>query len=82
MALEPINTTMTLQAQSYQPVNNGSAKTASEYTDVSIAEKAPKVDDTTKVVEPSEEKDESKNRFSEEQQPSNETIQQAVEKLN
>ena len=82
MALEPINTTMTLQAQSYQPANNGSPKTASEYTDVSIAEKAPKVDETTKVVEPAEEKDSSKNRYSEEQQPSNETIQQAVEKLN
>jgi flagellar protein FlaG len=84
MALEPINTTMTLQAQTYAPNatgSNSSTKTAAEYTDVSIAEKAPKVDDTTKVVEPAEEKDGSKSKY-EEQQPTNETIQQAVEKLN
>ena len=84
MALEPINATMTLQAQTIQPANNGSGKTAQEYTDVSIADngKAPRVDNTTKVVESADEKDASHNKFSEQQQASNETLQKAVENLN
>lgn len=80
MAIEPINSAMTLQAQAVaRPVET--TKPATEYTDVSIAEKAPKVDDTTKVVEKADEKDESHSKSSD-QQPSNETLKNAVENLN
>ncbi len=76
MALEPINSVMT--AQAVQPVNT-SAKTAMEYTDVSIAESAPKVDATTKVVENVEGK--SSESYSE-HEPSKEQLHKAVEDLN
>ncbi len=79
MALEPINSIMTMQAQSVQPATN-STKTAMEYTDVSIAESAPKVDETTKVVENVEDKDSNLNR--ENQQPSSEQLHKAVEDFN
>ena len=80
MALEPINSIMTMQAQSVQPASNN-AKTAMEYTDVSIAENAPKVDNTTKVVENASEKDADYNR-EEQQAPSKERLHKAVEELN
>ena len=76
MALEPINSIMTMQAQTVQPASNN-AKTAMEYTDVSIAENAPKVDATTKVVENASEKDSDYNR-EEQQTPSKERIHKAV----
>lgn len=76
MALEPINSVMT--AQAVQPANT-SAKTAMEYTDVSIAESAPKVDSTTKVVENAEGK--SSDSYSE-HEPSKENLHKAVEELN
>ena len=80
MALEPINSIMTMQAQTVQPASNN-ARTAMEYTDVSIAENAPKVDNTTKVVENASEKDSDYNR-EEQQAPSNERLHKAVEELN
>lgn len=79
MALEPINSQMTLQAQNLQPV---SQKTAAEYTDVSIAENAPKVDDTTKVVEAAEEKSNAQSDYIDQQQASTETLHKAIEDLN
>ena len=80
MALEPINSIMTMQAQTVQPASNN-AKTAMEYTDVSIAENAPKVDATTKVVENASEKDSDYNR-EEQQTSSKERLHKAVEELN
>lgn len=77
MALEPINSVMTIQAQ---PATNTSAKTAMEYTDVSIAESAPKVDATTKVVENAEGK--SFSDSNPEHEPSKEQLHKAVESLN
>ena len=76
MALEPVNSIMTMQAQSVQPA---STKPAMEYTDVSIAESAPKVDETTKVVENTEGK--SPESYSE-HEPSKEQLHKAVEELN
>lgn len=82
MALEPIGATMTLQAQSVQPVSYNTSKPATEYTDVSIAaDKAPRVDNTTKVVENVDDKDGTHTKSSD-QQPSNDTLQKAVESLN
>ena len=80
MALEPINSIMTMQAQTVQPAGNN-AKTAMEYTDVSIAENAPKVDNTTKVVENASEKDSDYNR-EDQQSASKERLHKAVEELN
>ena len=80
MALEPINSMMTMQAQSVQPANT--QKTAMEYTDVSIAENAPKVDETTKVVENVEEKDNDLNRENQQPTTNSETLHKAVEELN
>lgn len=81
MALEPVNSIMTMQAQSVQPA---STKPAMEYTDVSIAENAPKVDNTTKVVENVDDKDSnfSRDDQSTNQQATNDTIHKAVEELN
>lgn len=76
MAIELVNSVMTGQA--VQPTNT-SAKTAMEYTDVSIAESNPKVDDNTVVVENAEGK--SKDSYSE-PEPSNEQIHKAIEQLN
>lgn len=77
MAIESINSVMTAQAQTAQPSSN-SIKTAMEYTDVSIAEKNPRVDNTTKVVERLEDKDESYT----DREPSREMLHKAVDDLN
>lgn len=79
MAIDSVNSMMSLQAGQYQPAQ----KPAMEYTDVSIAEKAPKVDKTTEVVENASEKNDASYEGSQEQQlASNEQIHKAVEQLN
>ena len=79
MALEPINSIMTVQAQTIQP-KPVSTKPSVEYTDVSLAADTPKVDNTTRVVENTNEKsDFNKNK---EKEPSNETLHKAIEKIN
>ena len=81
MALEPINSAMTVQAQSYQP-KPVSTKPAVEYTDVSIAADTPKVDDTTKVVENTEGKSESYKDNRKKDQPSLDQLHKAIEEVN
>ena len=61
MALEPINSIMTVQAQTIQPKPT-STKPSVEYTDVSLAADTPKVDNTTRVVENTSEKSDSNNK--------------------
>ena len=80
MALEPINSVMTVQAQSYQP-KPVSPKPAVEYTDVSIAADTPKVDNTTQVVENTEAKSDSSYN-QKDREPSNEQLHKAVEEIN
>lgn len=75
MAIESVNTMMTAQAAT-KPA--APTKPAVEYTDVSIAEKGPKVDNTTKIVEKAGSKDESYT----DREPSRETLHKAVEDLN
>ena len=79
MALEPINSMMTVQAQTIQskPV---STKPSVEYTDVSLAADTPKVDNTTRVVENTNEKSDFQQK--KEKEPSNETLHKAIEKIN
>ena len=79
MALEPINSIMTVQAQTIQPKPT-STKPSVEYTDVSLAADTPKVDNTTRVVENTSEKPDSNNK--KEKEPSNETLHKAIEKIN
>ena len=79
MALEPINSMMTVQAQTIQP-KPVSTKPSVEYTDVSLAADTPKVDNTTRVVENTSEKPDSNNK--KEKEPSNETLHKAIEKIN
>ena len=79
MALEPINSIMTVQAQTIQS-KPASTKPSVEYTDVSLAADTPKVDDTTRVVENTNEKSEFNNK--KEKEPSNETLHKAIEKIN
>ncbi len=82
MALEPINTAMSVQAQPYQPVS-APARTANEYTDVSLAADTPKVDNNTKVVENTDQKnDASYMENQDQQQPSADQIKKAVEEIN
>jgi len=76
MALEPINSVMTSQAAVVSPVST--AKTAMEYTDVSIADSEPKVDNTTKVVENTE----GKSSEFQDREPSREQLHKAVEEIN
>jgi len=71
---------MTLQAQTVKPQST-SVKPATEYTDVSIADGAPKVDNATKVVENVGTDGKSEN-FSEQRDPSKEQLHMAVEKIN
>ena len=79
MALEPINSIMTVQAQTIQP-KPVSTKPSVEYTDVSLAADTPKVDETTRVVENTNEKSEFNNK--KEKEPSNEALHKAIEKIN
>ncbi|MBO4616044.1 MAG: flagellar protein FlaG [Lachnospiraceae bacterium] len=78
MALEPINTMMTVQAQTIQP-KPVSTKPSVEYTDVSLTADTPKVDNTTRVVENTNEKSDSRSK---DKEPSNETLHKAIEKIN
>lgn len=77
MAIESVNSVMT--AQVAKQATTG-VKPATEYTDVSLADKAPKVDNTTRVVEKSEGKD--GNYSSGNGEASREMLQKAVEDLN
>ena len=79
MALEPINSIMTVQAQTIQP-KPVSTKPSVEYTDVSLAADTPKVDKTTRVVENTSEKSDFQQK--KEKEPSNETLHKAIEKIN
>jgi len=79
MAIESINSVMTAQAAAQQPTT--SVKTAAEYTDVSIADKGPKVDNSTKVVEKNEGKDDGRSSNNN-GEASREMLHKAVEDLN
>lgn len=77
---------MSVQAQVYQPASTP-VKPANEYTDVSLAAtETPKVDDTTKVVENTDQKNDSYNKdkdnSEQQQQPSIEQLHKAVEDIN
>lgn len=85
MAIEPLGSVMTVQAQSQvqQKPAPQSAKSAAEYTDVAAQEQTKAVDGTLSVVESAQEKGNSNNTQSNEnRQPSSEQIKKAVEAMN
>lgn len=86
MAIEPLNSAMSFNAQNIQPTQNIKLdKPAVEYTE-SIAQDTYQVDNKTVVVDAAEEKDgEGSQGYSDqpkEQQPSLDTIKKAVEDIN
>ncbi len=86
MAIEPISSAMTFQAQPYQPAQEIKLeKSAAEYTD-STAQENFQVDNKTVVVDSASSKDEDSagqsGQQSQEQQPSLDQIRKAVDDLN
>ena len=83
MAIEPLGSIMSVQAQSQvqkRPVVQ-TTKTAAEYTDVSAQDTAIAVDNTINIVENTQEKGDSNNEAAN-RQPTNEQVKKAVEDLN
>ena len=83
MAIEPLGSIMSVQAQSQvqtRPVAQ-TTKTAAEYTDVSAQDTAIAVDNTINIVENTQEKSNSNNENTN-RQPTNEQVKKAVEDLN
>lgn len=81
MAIEPLGSVMSMQAQSVsapKPVTQVEKPEVSANSTVQVAER---VDKTTSVVENAQSKGQS-NNSTEQEQPSNEQIKKAVEKLN
>lgn len=76
MPIDSVNNVMAAQVRT--PQSDVTSKPAVEYTDVSLQKGTPKVDNTTRVVENAEEK----NNSSFEREPSREQLQMAVEELN
>ncbi|MCR5801178.1 MAG: flagellar protein FlaG [Lachnospiraceae bacterium] len=84
MAIEAVNGMMSIQAQSVTaPKPAPAPREAAEFDSVQAADPAAKVDQTTRVVESSQEKGDTKDGNPEERQgASNEQIKKAVEKIN
>ncbi len=82
MAIEPLGSIMSVQAQSQVQTKPAAqtAKTAAEYTDVSVQDTVKPADNTINIVESAKEKSNSGNDNN--RQPSNEQIKKAVESLN
>ena len=85
MAIEPLGSIMTVQAQTQPQVQTKpaaqTARTAAEYTEASAQESVKAVDNTINIVEHAQEKSNSNNENAN-RQPTNEQIKKAVEDLN
>lgn len=84
MAIEPLGSMMSVQAQSQvqtKPVAQ-TTKNAAEYTDVSARSAAVQTDNAISIVENAQEKGNSNQNNENGKQPSNEQIKKAVESLN
>lgn len=83
MAIEPIGSIMTVQAQTAAPVKPAkvAAETAEEYSNVNVQE-TDQLDKMTSVVENAQEKGDADGDSQSEQQASNDQIKKAVEQLN
>ena len=85
MAIEPLGSIMSVQAQTQPQVQTKpaaqTARTAAEYTEASAQESVKAVDNTINIVEHAQEKSNSNNENAN-RQPTNEQIKKAVEDLN
>lgn len=84
MAMEPLGSIMTVQAQTVVPAKPAAqtAETPEEYSNANV-QASDQIDKTTSVVENSQEKaDADSSSQSEQQQASNDQIKKAVEQLN
>lgn len=84
MAIEPLGSIMSVQAQSQVQTKPAAqtARSAAEYTEVSAQDTVKQVDNTINIVEGSQEKGNSNNNGEGNKQPSNEQIKKAVETMN
>ena len=84
MAIEPLGSVMSVQAQSQVQTKPATpaAKSAAEYTDVSAQNTIRQTDTSINIVESSQEKGNSGNSTNGDKQPSNDQIKKAVETLN
>ena len=85
MAIEPLGSIMSVQAQTHVQTQTKPAaqtvKTAAEYTDASAQENVKAVDNTINIVENAQDKGNSNNENAN-RQPTNEQVKKAVETLN
>ena len=83
MAIEPLGSIMSYQAQTVQPVAPKAAeKPAAEFTEGSALNNAAYVDNATPVVSKATEKGEQNNNSQQQSQQTNEQIRKTVEELN
>lgn len=82
MAIEPLGSIMSVQAQGQVQTRNTTqtAKPAAEYTEVSATENVSPIDNTISIVEKTQDKGETGGETG--KQPGNEQIKKAVEALN
>lgn len=82
MAIEPLGSIMSVQAQGQVQMRNTTqtAKPAAEYTEVSVTENVSPIDNTISIVEKAQDKGETGGETG--KQPGNEQIKKAVEALN
>ncbi len=81
MAIEPLGSVMSVQAQTTNAPKPAAQAEKPETSESSVVQTAEKVDKTTNVVENAQGKGQGGNG-TEQEQPSNEQIKKAVEKLN
>jgi flagellar protein FlaG len=81
MAIEPLGSVMSVQAQTTSAPKPAAQAEKPETSESSVVQAAEKVDKTTNVVENAQGKGQGSNG-TEQEQPSNEQIKKAVEKLN
>ena len=84
MAIEPLGSVMSMQAQTTvqpRPVVQ-TEKTSAEVASSAQVQEAAKVDKTINVVESAQNKEESKSRQGQQNQPTNEQLKRAVEQIN
>lgn len=79
MAIEPLSSAMTYQAQNTSSVQT---KTEADYTDGRAQSASPQVDITTAAIAPADQKSNQDGRGQQQQQPNPDQVKKAVERLN
>ncbi|MCM1099931.1 MAG: flagellar protein FlaG [Clostridium sp.] len=82
MAIEPLGSVMTMQAQTMNAPKPAAQVEKPEVSADSVVPQAERVDKTTNVVENAQAKNQNGNSAEQQEQPNTDKIKQAVEKLN